>query len=451
MPMVIQRFDAPTTGWVLGLMVLSGVALAGVVSQRRLHSRILLSQPTPRAGLVGSLGVVEAITAFGLAAILALLTSTLALVSLAQPAPLMDAARAYSFVRLVADSGATFFVVSCLILLGSAYSGRRSAYLRQLDKARGEYLSSLKQQIVINRTHAHVDDDGPTRTLRETIRQLEDGFLELLRYRPQAAEELNALYDALTKATEELVARELERRTSHVDLYGEEILNGPQERRGAQLGYLWRSRFGIRHLMRALGIPGRILFASGLSYVFLLVLVMSLDPGRPSTETNAHELALEGHSLRTALWAPELAPWPPMMAEAAPTAAQADPVVMAAAEAQPDALPIEAYDESSGAFRVGTLQSDAPARHHPAALRRLQRARLVKDSIAVSLELLELGRVSEARRKLRRLAESGDHDAALALGATYDPMAIGAHGSKNGSLDPRRAVYWYRKAHQLNR
>lgn len=449
--MVVQSLNAPATGRIIGLMVLSGLVLAGVALQRCLHARVLMSQPTPRAGLVGSLGVAEAITSSGLAATLALLASALVTLRVAPSEPLMAAAGTYSVVRLVADSGGTFLAITCMILAGVAYSGRRSAYLWLLDQTRNEYLSSLKQQIVFTRTHTRDDDDGSTRTLRETIRRLEEEFLELLSWRPQATEELNALYDALTKATEELVAHELERRTSHVDLYGEEILNGPQNRRLAYLGYLWRSLFGSRHLMRAFGAPGRTLFASGLSYVFVFVLVVSLDPVRPPSETNAYEAALEAPKLRTSSWSPDLARWPPVMADVAPTDTQADQVTPPSVQAPPEVLPIEIHYQPTGPLPVGTLQSDAPTRRHPVGLNRVQRALVAKDSLAVSRLLLEMGWVSEARQKLRRLAESGDHDAALALGATYDPLAIDEHGSKNVNPDPRRAVYWYRKAHQLGR
>lgn len=449
--MVVQILSVPATGRIIGLMVLSGLVLAGIALQRRLQSRVLLSQPTPRAGLVGSLGVVEAITAFGLAATLALLASALITLRVAPSEALMAAAEAYSIVRLVADSGGTVLAITCIILAGVAYSNRRSAYLWLLDQARIEYLSSLKQRIAFTRIRTRDDDDDPTRTLRETIRRLEEAFLNLLRWKPQAIEELNALYDALTKATEELVAHELERRTSHVDLYGEEILNGPQDCRHGYLGYLWRSGFGSRHLMRAFGAPGRILFASGLSYVFVFVLVVSFDPVRPPSETSVNEVALGTPKLRTSSWTSDLARWPSVMADVVPTTTPAVQVAPPSVQALPEVPSIESHNQPSGTLAAETLQSDAPTRRHPVGLSRVHQALVAKDSLAISRWLLEMGWVSEARQKLRRLAESGDHDAALALGATYDPLAIDDRGSKNYNPDPRRALYWYRKAHQLDR
>jgi hypothetical protein len=454
--MLVQSMNAPPAGRIIGVMVLSGLVFAGVILQRRLQARILLSQPTPRTGLVGSLGIVESATIFALVSILALLTSVLASVGAAPSEPLMDAARAHSALRLVSNNGATLAVIAGIILAGVAFSGRRSAFVVQLDQARNEYLSSFKHRIAFNRTHALEEDDCATQSLRDTIGRLEVEIAELLSCRPQSGEELDALYHAHTKATEALVSLEMERRSSHIDLYGEEILNGPQDHRLGHLGYVWRSRFGSRHLMRAFGIAGRTVFAAGLTFVYLFVLLASLNQGRTSSQFKTYEADLKPHNLRNSLLtpellAPELAGWPPAKTDLVPTSGHADQIARPSVESPPEVVPLEAPRELSGSLAGGPRRSDAPARHHPVGLRRLQRALIAKDSFAVSLSLIELGRISEARRILQRLAKNGDHDAALMLGSTYDPLAIEALGSERYNSNPRRAVYWYRKAHRLVR
>lgn len=439
--MFVQCLHAPSKERVTGLAVLCGLALAGVVLQRRLHARVLLSQPILRTGLVGLLGVAETITALALVSILALLTAVLAFHCIAPSLSLMNEAAANGIVRLITDSGGTLAVFASMILAWVAYSGRRSAFLAQLRRSRDEYLLSLKSSIALTRTQSGGDDDSAIRTLRDVIRGLEDRFAESLSCRPNAVEEHDALHDALTKATEELVARELERRISHIDVYGEEILNGPQDHRGGHLRHVWRSRLGYRNLMRAFGIAGRTVFASGLSLVYVSVLLVALNPGPPSIDGKTDQAVLGHHDLRPSSLALDLVAGPPTKEHAVPTSDHADQVAHPSVEVPPDVLFLEIYRERSA----------APARHHPARLRRIHRALVAKDSFAVALSLIEWGRMSEGRRILRRLAENGNRDAALALGSTYDPSAIEGHQARRYKPDPRRAVYWYRKAHPLDR
>lgn len=449
--MFVQCLHAPSKERVTGLAVLCGLALAGVVLQRRLQARVLLSQPILRTGLVGLLGVAETITALALVSSLALLTAVLALHCIAPSLSLMNEATANGIVRLITDSGGTLAVFASMILAWVAYSGRRSAFLTQLRRSRDEYLFSLKSSIALTRTQAGGDDDSAIRTLRDVIRGLEDQFADSLSCRPNAVEEHDALHDALTRATEELVARELKRRISHIDVYGEEILNGPQNHRGGHLRHVWRSRLGYRNLMRAFGIAGRTLFASGLSLVYVSVLLVALNQGPPSIDGKTDQAVLGHHDLRPSSLAPDLVVGPPTKEHAAPASDHADQVAHPSVEAPPEVLFLEIYRERSAAIEVGRRRADAPARHHPARLRRIHRALVAKDSFAVALILIEWGRMSEGRRILRRLAENGNRDAALALGSTYDPSAIEGHQARRYKPDPRRAVYWYRKAHPLDR
>ena len=63
--------------------------------------------------------------------------------------------------------------------------------------------------------------------------------------------------------------------------------------------------------------------------------------------------------------------------------------------------------------------------------------------------MIDVGYFAGARAYFKRAAEAGSGDAALLLGATYDPEfidKIGAHGIK---ADPKEARGWYERAKQL--
>ena len=69
--------------------------------------------------------------------------------------------------------------------------------------------------------------------------------------------------------------------------------------------------------------------------------------------------------------------------------------------------------------------------------------------IAHGHKMIEVGYFAGARAYFKRAAEAGSGDAALLLGATFDPDFIdrtGAHGIK---ADPQQARGWYRRAEQL--
>ena len=73
----------------------------------------------------------------------------------------------------------------------------------------------------------------------------------------------------------------------------------------------------------------------------------------------------------------------------------------------------------------------------------------VADLIAHGQKMIEVGYFAGARAYFKRAAEAGSGDAALLLGATYDPEfidKIGAHGIKP---DPKEAAGWYERAKQL--
>jgi TPR repeat protein len=66
-----------------------------------------------------------------------------------------------------------------------------------------------------------------------------------------------------------------------------------------------------------------------------------------------------------------------------------------------------------------------------------------------SEEALKNGDVSAARLLLRRAAFGGSASAAVALGATYDPLVIHQIGAVGAIANTAKAREWYKKAAQL--
>ena len=62
--------------------------------------------------------------------------------------------------------------------------------------------------------------------------------------------------------------------------------------------------------------------------------------------------------------------------------------------------------------------------------------------------LLALGDVAGARLLFQAAAESGDINACLAVGTTYDPLQLAQYGLTNVYVDPEQALQWYKQAQQ---
>ncbi len=62
---------------------------------------------------------------------------------------------------------------------------------------------------------------------------------------------------------------------------------------------------------------------------------------------------------------------------------------------------------------------------------------------------MAVGDIASARLLLRRAAEAGDYRAALALGATYDPVALEKLGVRGALADVAMARMWYDRAREL--
>jgi hypothetical protein len=86
--------------------------------------------------------------------------------------------------------------------------------------------------------------------------------------------------------------------------------------------------------------------------------------------------------------------------------------------------------------------ADAPPMHSLAA-----------DEVASLLKrgegFMRTGDIASARLLLRRAADAGSADAALAMGATFDDAVLAKLGVLGFARNPDRARFWYRKAAEL--
>jgi hypothetical protein len=103
----------------------------------------------------------------------------------------------------------------------------------------------------------------------------------------------------------------------------------------------------------------------------------------------------------------------------------------------------------------GEILASAPTRldiapdPRTALILRSDEAGRVADLIALGHKMVDVGYFAGARAYFKRAAEAGSGDAAVLLGATFDPEFIdkvGAHGIK---AEPQEAQYWYARAKQL--
>jgi TPR repeat protein len=64
-------------------------------------------------------------------------------------------------------------------------------------------------------------------------------------------------------------------------------------------------------------------------------------------------------------------------------------------------------------------------------------------------QLIAAGDVATARTVLQRAADAGDANAAMALGATYDPNVLARLGVVGVNAELEKARSWYQKAETL--
>jgi TPR repeat protein len=97
------------------------------------------------------------------------------------------------------------------------------------------------------------------------------------------------------------------------------------------------------------------------------------------------------------------------------------------------------------------VRPDTPSATDPpanAAIRALDREE-IKLFITQGEQFIAAGDVVTARIAFQRAAEAGDADAAVALGATYDPTVLAKLGVVGISPDVAKARSWYQKAEKL--
>jgi hypothetical protein len=144
-------------------------------------------------------------------------------------------------------------------------------------------------------------------------------------------------------------------------------------------------------------------------------------------------------------------PFPP-----APSAvAAAPPPPAPPTPAPPAAAPPAATDASGAKTALAAVRPNATPVEQPKArpapepvVRQLDR-----DELATLLErgegYLQDGDIAAARVVLRRAADAGHAQAAMALAATYDPVALKEAGTLGVAADIATARVWYEKASQL--
>jgi hypothetical protein len=96
-----------------------------------------------------------------------------------------------------------------------------------------------------------------------------------------------------------------------------------------------------------------------------------------------------------------------------------------------------------------TTRLDIASDPRAALILRADESNRVANLIAHGHKMIDVGYFAGARAYFKRAAEAGSGDAALLLGATFDPEfidKIGAHGIK---ADPQEARGWYERAKQL--
>ena len=167
--------------------------------------------------------------------------------------------------------------------------------------------------------------------------------------------------------------------------------------------------------------------------VLIPALAPATGPVSPSTPAPASESALPATPVKVEHIHAAMVPLP--VATETPVTSAIVPVAI------PEAMPKPAP----------ALSEPAPAADPPQPAP--QPVTLAPDEIATLIkrgkDLLTTGDISAARLLLRRAAEAGNAEAALALGSTFDPAVIARLGAIGVKADSARAREWYEKAAAL--
>lgn len=125
-------------------------------------------------------------------------------------------------------------------------------------------------------------------------------------------------------------------------------------------------------------------------------------------------------------------------------ASAAQPLPPASAAATPAAASL---------WQPETSNPPAAAHETPAIAEKQPATALDEETVALLIKrgkyFIDAGDLASARVVLRRAAEAGNREAALAMAGTYDPAALKRLGVKGLAPDPEKARFWYQKAQQL--
>jgi hypothetical protein len=145
-------------------------------------------------------------------------------------------------------------------------------------------------------------------------------------------------------------------------------------------------------------------------------------------------------------WAPSSEPAPgpqtasdPTVPSSWPTGQQAPPATMAQDDNRPTSAQSEISQAPRSSFQVPPTSKTTPV------LNLEDKKLLMKQGE----QIMASGDLVTARIAFQRAWETGDADAAVALGATYDPIALANLGVAGLSANVEKARMWYQKAESL--
>jgi TPR repeat protein len=136
------------------------------------------------------------------------------------------------------------------------------------------------------------------------------------------------------------------------------------------------------------------------------------------------------------------------MVQPSAAAAQASSENEAVAMVQPSAAGAQASSENEAVAMVQPSAAGTQASPSSKAIRVLDPEE-IKLLMKQGEQFIAAGDVVTARTVLQRAAESGNANAAMALGATYDPTVLAKLGVVGIGADVEKARSWYQTAEKL--
>jgi hypothetical protein len=110
---------------------------------------------------------------------------------------------------------------------------------------------------------------------------------------------------------------------------------------------------------------------------------------------------------------------------------------------------IEVMGADGTVLASGTTRLDVAQDPRAALILRSEESDRIEDLIKHGQKMVEVGYFAGARAYFKRAVEAGSGEAALLLGACYDPAFIEKIGAQGIKPDPQEARNWYERAKQL--